>query len=363
MKAKIYFLAISIFLFLNYNLTAQTKVSEMLWIVNESGDSLMTSQIFDKKTNEDQVVFMWEGRKKVLKAKEVKSYFKQSRKQSIIVSPDNQSKLVSIVLSNNISLARSTSLNRTDMFYILINKEWIRLDPRSKNLKPQLLKLIPDFGEAKTEKNIYYDLVSIGEAISRYNEFKEPGYKKIGKFHFQNRVKVGAFGSIGLASLNINDFDVNLGVTTSTTFGIGTHIQYSRLISTLIQLGFSQNNWKGENFDIKLKTLDLTPLICIPLYNKSNFIKAYAASGFIVKIDIASQLKSPEFKTAPSIGLAGLNFGYDFQLHSSFGEKFDIFASYQHMPKISSKNYELLSPGKTLKFKTNIFRLGFLYYL
>ena len=69
MKAKIYFLAISIFLFLNYNLTAQTKVSEMLWIVNESGDSLMTSQIFDKKTNEDQVVFMWEGRKKVLKAK------------------------------------------------------------------------------------------------------------------------------------------------------------------------------------------------------------------------------------------------------------------------------------------------------
>lgn len=344
------------------NKEAQSQIPEVLFVVNNSGDTLVTSKIFENITNEDKVVFLLEGSKKTLLAKEVKSYYREGTKVSINLSPNNTSKLVSIILRGNITLAKSISSKRDEIFYIKFEENWLRLDHTSTNLKKQLSEFVPDFDKTISDKKIHYDLVSLGEVISRYNEHKNPSYKRVGKFKFQERIKIGVYGSFGLDKINIENPNATLDATTSVAFGMGANFQYSRKISFLILCGYSRNYWKNENWDIELKTLDLTPLISTQLYNKSNYFKLNAAVGFNANIELASNLTSTEFNSTKPIGLRGFSLGYDFRLYSSFGNSFDLFASYQIMPKRKTQKFDIINSEKYLMFNTSIIQFGIQYY-
>lgn len=362
MHQKILILITISSLLFHFNIKAQNQDSKLLMVITQSGDSLVASKILKKKTNEDRVVFMWNGKRKELKAKEVKTYYSPRQIVSINISSDNQNKLVEIILNGDVKLARSISSKRVKKFYLQTNQEWISLNPYSNNLKQELSKLLPDFNRVIKKKKVHYDLVSLSKVISKYNEYKDSSYKRIGAFQYTDRIKSGVFGSIGSRMINIEDYPEKLGSSINTTFGIGTHFQYNRLFSFWFQLGFSQNSWENEDWDIKLRTLDFTPLLSTQLYHKLNRFKLSAAIGLNMNLDISSQITGPEFN-GEIVGLDGFSFGYDFQLHGSFGQRFNAFVSYQIMPKQRTENYEFVVFERFVKFDTNQFRLGLFYFL
>ena len=342
---------------------AQSQTPELMFVIDTNGDSLVTSKIFNSGTNEDKVTFVFEGSRKQLLSAEVKSYFKNGRKVSIKLSKSNASKLVTVLLRGDIILAKSKSLNGKEMYYINYKEDWIKLDHTSTNLRDQISELIPDFQITNDSKKIHYNIVSLGDAISKYNEYKDPNSIRVGKFKFNGRNKIGVYGVLGMGKININNSSTEFNTTVSTGIGLSAKLQYSRLVTLLVQSSYSNENWKNENWDIKLKTLNLTPLISIQLYNKSNYFKLSGAFGLNANIDLASKFTSLKSNNIRSFGLSGVGLGYDFQLHSSFGENFDMFASYLIMPKRNSENYGIAISNNILTFRTTTIKFGIIYYL
>ncbi len=362
MHQKTYLLTIILSLLYFFSLQAQDQAPELLFVIKSNGDSLATSKIFKNKSNEDQVVFILDGKRKTLAANDVNSYYLKGRKVSISVAAEKQKKLVKIIARGHVQLAHSFSQEGKEKFYLFANEQWISLDPNASNLKDYLSELLPDFNEAVNAKKIHYDAPSLGNAITKYNEFKDPSIKTVGTFKYTERSKFGVFGTIGFNTVTTSDFPIEFKESSlSATVGFGFHHQYNRLFSLRAFLGYTQSSWENDNMEIKLKTLNFNPLIDVQLYNNLDNLKISAAAGFNFRFDVASKISAPPI-TDETVGLAKLGPGYDFQIHASFDNNSDFFISYQVMTKQRTENFESYN-GQFIKFKTNQFRLGAVIYL
>jgi len=283
----------------------------------------------------------------------------QAQESNILfVIKDNGDSLA--VVRGTVKLAQSTNSKGIDHFFISINDKWTSLAPHSYDLKNFLSQILPDFEKAISKKKIHYNLASLGNTISEYNEFIDPNFRKFGSFKFPAQTKIGIFGSIGSSLLDIQTYATPFERSTSKTIGIGTHFQSSRIFSIRLLLAYSQIEWKDESWDFKLKTINLSPLANVRFYD-SKLIKLSASAGFNLNMDIASRIEGPIFTPAP-LGLGRLGLGYDFQLHCFFGRHFETFISYQIMNNQRSQN---LAPtfDRAVGFNTNEFRLGVFYFL
>jgi len=361
-----------IFSFLSFSINEmQSQTADLLFVIKSNGDSLATSKIFTQRTNEEKVVFLSEGLKKELSAAEVSSYYEKGRYVNIKVSPDDRSKLVRIVLRGTIYLAKSTSPKRDELYYIRHEDKWFALDHSLTNLKGQLSDLIEDFAATIDDRKIQYNLVSLGRVIAKYNEEKDSSHKSSGDFDFNDISKLGIYGMSGLSTIRINDVASTHGTTLTNGIGLGGSIQFDKIVSLLIQMGYTRSNWQNDNYDFEFKTLNFTPMISAQLYNKSNYFRLSAATGIHINLDLASSAYSPsfysrfinqEFNKDARIGLRKFSIGYQFMLNASFGNSFDLFTAYQVVLRRATQSFGAFNFNKTLVFDTNDFKVGIVYY-
>jgi len=364
MYKKIFFVNTILIILFSFSLQAQDKTPEILFVISSIGDSIATSKILKNKSNEDQVVFIKDGKRKIFRANEVKSYYRKSRRISIYVSSANEHKLVKIMARGKVKLAQTVSSKRKEKFYLFLNDQWVNLDPYAYNLTEYLSKLLPDFKKSLQVKKVYYDVASLTNAIGQYNEYKDHSFKFSGSVSFPDQMKVGVFGSIGLSSLNANkNASEFIKTSIATNFGLVGHVQYSRLLSLHVQLGYVQGTWQNEDWNMKLRTLNITPLFDLQLYNNFNGFKLSASGGLKFNIDLASKITQVfGDDIEPTVGLAGLGLGYDFQLRSSLNRQLDFFVSYQIMTNHKIKRFETIISKELAKLKTNQVRIGALFY-
>jgi len=331
-------------------------------VITSSGDSLVAAEILNNKTNENQVTFIIEGDRKILKAKEVKSYYKKGRKISIFSSSDSEHKLAKVVVRGTVKLAEATSSKGFEKFYILVDGQWINLDPHAFELKEYLSALLPDFEEAVKNKKVHYDLASLGKAIAKYNEFKDPTFKVAGAFRFKSSVKGGVYGTLGSSIISIRNFDGDLGRSLNhVSFGAGMNFQFSRLFSTRLRIGYDRSNWSTDEWDIKLRTFRCTPLLSARLYQKSRFFKLSASAGLSFNFDTNSKIIGP-FQNDQPVGLGRVGLGYEFQLHSLFREHFEVFAAYQFLKDQQTTPLGVTDSKDVILFNTNQIKLGAFFY-
>ncbi len=341
------------------NLTAQTnQPEEVMFIITNNGDSILTSKIFTNKTNEDQVTFRLDKQRRTYKASEIKSFFKKSRKYSIFIKTENQHKLVKILVRGTYKLARSYSAKGEEKFYLLVNKEWKNLDPHAYNLNEYLTMLLPDIDQVIGNKKIHYDAGSLGKIIAKYSRLKDPTYSIIGNPIYTNKFKLGALGSVGLSTVNVEDFGNSIGFN----FGLGAEISYSRLFSLKLQMVYAKNDWNDGVEILKLRIINFTPLLSVEFFRPSRNFGLSAAIGpnLIFAIE---DLKLDEINGRYSIAteLNPINFGYDFQVEASLGKNIELLLSYQVNPNIKTPDGGVVG-SPSAKFRTNSIRAGIIYY-
>jgi len=363
MNYKILLLTIFSFFQLINNSTSQKIDEKPKFVVPKSGDTMYVSKIYEQSTNEDQVVFSFEGNKKSLTANEVASYYGDSYFINAKLDSDNSEKLVKIVLQGKVKLATAKSAeNRSDdNFFILSNGKWTLLDSKSKNLKKQIAGILPQFNQAVKDKKLYYDLSSLGNAISEYNEYMNPGYRRRGSFRYSDGLKVFLYGSLGSSSVNLKENDVDFSGSLTPSFGIGGQVYYSRYFSFMTQIGYTQSKFEATNWLFDLKTLDITPLLGVQVYDNPGQLKITALAGFNLNIDLASKLYIEGIFESKK--LRGLSGGYDFQIHTMYKDRLSLILSYQIMPSQKSESFSTGIFNEHVIFSTNQLRLGVAFYL
>ena len=268
-------------------------------------------------------------------------------------------------------MAKSTSPKRDELYYIRHEDKWFALDHSLTNLKGQLSDLIEDFAATIDDRKIQYNLVSLGRVIAKYNEEKDSSHKSSGDFDFNDISKLGIYGMSGLSTIRINDVASTHGTTLTNGIGLGGSIQFDKIVSLLIQMGYTRSNWQNDNYDFEFKTLNFTPMISAQLYNKSNYFRLSAATGIHINLDLASSAYSPsfysrfinqEFNKDARIGLRKFSIGYQFMLNASFGNSFDLFTAYQVVLRRATQSFGAFNFNKTLVFDTNDFKVGIVYY-
>lgn len=344
-------------LLFSVKLSAQTDQAEVIFIITNNGDSILTSKIFSNKTNEDQVTFLFNGQRKTYKASEIKSFFKKNRKYSIFIRSEVQHKLAQILVRGIYKLARSYSTKGEEKFYLLVNQEWKSLDPHAYNLNEYLTTVLPDIDQVIGNKKIHYNARSLGKVITEYSRLKNPAYTIIGYPGFTDKFKLGVLGSIGLNTINVQEFGSSIGFH----FGLGTEISYSRLFSLKLQMVYAKNNWNDGQEILKLNTINFTPLLSLEFFRPFRNFGLSAAIGpnFLFAIE---DLRLDEINDRYSITtkLNPINIGYDFQVEASLGKSIELLFSYQVNPAIKTPSGNIRIPSA--KFKVNTIRAGIIYY-
>ncbi len=344
------------------NLSAQIDQKEVIFIITNGGDSILTSKIFSSKTNEDQVTFLLNGARKTYQASEVKSYFKKSRRYSIFINSEGQHKLAQILVRGTYKLARSFSAQGDEKFYLLVNQEWKNLDPYAFSLNEYLVTLLPDLDQIIGNKKIHYNARSLGKAISKYSKIKNPSYRISGYPGYTDKFKFGCLGTFGMKSISTNNFFINdFNNSFGFNLGLGAELSYSRLFSMKFQIVYAQNRWNNTLEILRLNTINFAPLWSVEVFRPSrNFgLSASVGPNFIfaknLKIDEIDDRYNQVTKLNP------VNIGYDFQVEASFGRSLELILSYQFDPSVKTLKRGVTG-SRTVNLRINTFRAGILYY-
>jgi len=336
-------------------IVAQTEQPEVMFIITNNGDSILISDIISKQTNEDQITFVQNGRRSTYQANEIKSYFKKSRKYSIFIKSEDQHKLAQILIRGTYKLARSFSVEKEENFYLLVNQEWKSLDPHAYNLNEYLTTLLPDIDQVIGNKKVHYDARSLGKVIAKYTQLKDPNYRITGYPGYTDKFKLGGLGSIGLNTINIDNFGSGIGFN----LGLGAEISYSRLMSLKFQLAYARNNWKDDQEIIKLNTIRFTSLWSIEFYRPSRNYGLSASAG--PSLIFAKKITLEEINDRYTLitKLNPIHLGYDFQVEASIGKNIELLLSYQINPSIKTQRTGV---ANTPSFRINTIRAGIIYY-
>ena len=341
------------------NLSAQTEDEEVIFIITNEGDSILTYKIYGNKTNEDQVTFSYGGKRTTYQASEIKSYFKKNRKHSIFIPKENHHKLVQILLRGKYKLAKSYSAEGDEKFYLLVDTEWHSLDAHAFNLNERLTTLLPDIDQFIGNKKTHYNARSLGKVMAEYSKLKDPGYRIVGYPDYTDRFKLGGLGSIGLSTVDINNVgSANFGTSLGFNLGLGAEISYSRLFSVKIQLAYSQNKWDNGLEIFKLKTTNFTPLLSCEFFRPSRNFGLSVSVGPNIILAKNLSIDAVNDNANLLVKLTPINLGYDFQLGASIGRNLEAFLSYQTN---SIKSQQRGVGSRDVNLKLNAFRAGVIY--
>lgn len=346
---------------------AQVDLSEVMFVISNSGDSILTKKIILRETNEDQVTFLLDGKPKKFKANEIKSYFQKSRKYKIFIPSENEYKLARIIIRGPYKLAQSFTAKGDEKFYLQVDKEWINLDPHAYSLATFLPTVLPNFKEGVSSRKIYYDSSSLGKAISEYNQFKDSDYNVMGFPGYNKRMKLGFLATLGTSSLiwdELTGDPTNIDPATNINLGLYLKIINSRLFSMRFQVAYNASSWESSELTMKLRTINIAPLVSIEFLRPSRQFGLSFATGPVFLFDLNSEIKDLTINTNrnETFDLRGYNLGYDFQLAAGIGKKLELFTSYQFSPSIKSGSGGLL--GSTIyNFKINTIKVGLIWYV
>lgn len=344
-------------LFLHNDMIGQSNAINLYSVITKSGDTLRVSKIYEGKTNEDRVTFERIG-KKTLLASEVKYVLYKGRYTSIEIAGVH--KLVKIRKQGVVSLAISKSTDGYERYYVKVNDKWYDLYPHYQNLRTFLSAQIPDLEKSNPAKTIHYNLASLTKVINDYNDYKNPKSQSIGRISYKIKDRFQIFGTAGISQLSLVNFAADFAPTFNYTIGVESHIEFSRHFATRIQVSYNSSTWnQTPNWDMELKSLNLSTLLSTKLLHNYRSPEFSIAMGPAFNISANSQfIVGPDNSSSP-VGLKGIGFGYEIQVHCLVKKQLNVFASFHAMERQKTQLYGTIkSAGNFIAFKTYTMKIG-----
>jgi len=284
----------------------QTKYNPKVYIIKKSGDTLDVDLIYKVGTNEDQVTFFYKRYRKTLQASEVNYYHKKGKVISIQLEGTDEHKFVTAIIGGPLFLAY-------------------------------------------TEKP--------GQAISAYNAYKNPVYKKRKQFNHGRNFKVGVEASVGTGTLQLKDSDIPAATTIVQSYGISTKVKYTRLFGAQLDVGLTNAKWAVDPTFVTWRAIHVKPMIQTLLYSNYTNFEVTADVGVPFYLDANSTVEVPNTSVDP-ITFRLVNIGYMAQVTGTIQNRYSLCVSYQQIPSMRSNTFGSLGTNKALDFNLSIIQVG-----